>query len=102
MESGYALVGPDLSLAEADLGFQLAVKDFDFPAIQIRLDERLGACVQIRGDEIGGLVIFQFPRARRSIRRGHNDDEAQFAALPPCCHRIPLSSLKRMSRFLPP
>jgi hypothetical protein len=40
MESGYALVGPDLSLAEADLGFQLAVKDFDFPAIQIRLDER--------------------------------------------------------------
>jgi hypothetical protein len=40
MESGYALVGPDLSLAEADLGFQLAVKDFDFPSIQIRLDER--------------------------------------------------------------
>jgi len=76
MEPGNAFIGPNLSLAETDLGFQFAMKDLDFPTIQVRLDERLSGRDQIRGDEVGGLIIFQFPGTGRTIGRGHDDDEA--------------------------
>src|SRR3989442_152917 len=78
--TGHGFGGADLSLSHAQNTFFITMIDLDLPSIEINLNERSGATVQVCHQQVSGLPVVDARMRRKLVRLGSDYNQAQLSS----------------------